>query len=62
MQSKIPSPGVSRSSRLTDEGLKRLERQLKAGVKLSPAVLEQWVRRYGEPAREIIESNRRRSV
>ena len=54
MNKKIPSPGVSRQSRLSDEGLQRLEKQLAAGIKISPLVLAQWIKRYGEPAREII--------
>lgn len=51
---KTPSPGVSRQSRLSDEGLQRLEKQLAAGIKITPPVLSQWIKRYGEPAREII--------
>jgi hypothetical protein len=47
-------PGVSRSERLSSEGLTRLENQLKAGVNVSPMVLAQWIRRYGEPAVAII--------
>ena len=46
-------PGVSREARISDQGLKRLERQLQAGT-IAPAVLEQWVRRYGDAARELI--------
>ena len=46
-------PGVSREARISGEGLKRLERQLQAGT-IAPAVLEQWVRRYGDAARELI--------
>jgi hypothetical protein len=54
MNKKTPSPGVSRQSRLSDEGLQRLENQLAAGIRVAPAVLAQWIKRYGEPAREII--------
>lgn len=54
MNNKTPSPGVSRQARLSDEGLQRLEKQLAAGVKIGPSVLAQWIKRYGEPAREII--------
>lgn len=47
-------PGISRNERLSDEGLARLEAQLERGSQISDAVLMQWLRRYGEPAREII--------
>lgn len=52
--SKKPSPGVSRQTRISDEGLERLEKQLSAGVKISRLVLAQWVRRYGEEARVVL--------
>jgi len=51
---KTPCPGVSRQSRLSDEGLQRLEKQLAAGLRIAPPVLAQWIKRYGESAREII--------
>jgi hypothetical protein len=54
MNDKKPVPGVSRSERLSNEGLTRLENQLKAGVNVSPMVLAQWIKRYGEPAVTII--------
>ena len=54
MNKKTPFPGVSRQSRLSDEGLQRLEKQLAAGIRVAPPVLAQWIKRYGEPAREII--------
>lgn len=54
MSNKTRSPGVSRSGRLSDEGLQRLEKQLAGGAAISVPVLAQWIRRYGEPAREII--------
>ncbi len=54
MNDKKPVPGVSRSERLSSEGLTRLENQLKAGVNVSPMVLAQWIKRYGEPAVAII--------
>jgi len=57
MTSRKPAPGVSRDARISDEGLQRLERQLKAGT-VSAAVLEQWVRRYGDAARELIDKYR----
>ena len=49
------SPGVSREQRFSDEGLARLEKQLKSGVNISSPVLSQWVKRYGGPAIEIIQ-------
>jgi hypothetical protein len=49
-----PAPGVCRAERLSDEGLKRLDKQLARGSRVAPAVLGQWIRRYGEPARAII--------
>lgn len=49
-----PTPGVSREQRLGDEGLQRLEQQLKSGRPPSAQVLQQWVRRYGEAAEKLI--------
>ena len=54
MNNKPPTPGVSRQTRISDEGLQRLEKQLAAGTRVAPAVLGQWIKRYGEPARAII--------
>ena len=54
MYNKPPAPGISRADRLSEEGLQRLERQLQHGSRISDPVLTQWIRRYGEPAREII--------
>ena len=54
MKDRQPLPGVSRTERLSDEGLQRLERQLAAGSQISDAVLAQWLRRYGESARAVI--------
>ena len=48
-------PGVSRSERLSDEGLRRLEVQLQRGARISQAVLGQWEKRYGEAAQALIE-------
>ena len=48
-------PGVSRSDRISDEGLRRLERQLDSGAKMKPAILQQWVKRYGEAAEKLIQ-------
>ena len=50
----MPDPGVSRKDRISDEGLARLERQLKLGIKVSEQVLQQWVRRYGDAARDLL--------
>jgi hypothetical protein len=47
-------PGVSREQRVSDEGLKRLEEQLRSGRKMSTPVLRQWIIRYGDSARDII--------
>jgi hypothetical protein len=54
MTHRKPLPGVSRETRLSDEGLQRLERQLRAGT-ISKTVLEQWVRRYGKAAQQLID-------
>ena len=54
-----PVPGVSRQDRLSDEGLARLEQQLGSGVNISTRVLAQWIKRYGDPAREIIKRHNR---
>jgi len=54
MTNRKPTPGVSRETRLPDEGLQRLERQLKAGT-ISKTVLAQWVRRYGIEAQQVID-------
>lgn len=51
---KQPTPGVSRDNRISDEGLERLEKQLARGTKIARPVLAQWVRRYGDAARDII--------
>ncbi|HUT41489.1 MAG TPA: hypothetical protein VM011_09125 [Gammaproteobacteria bacterium] len=48
------TPGVTRENRISDEGLQRLEQQLRRGGQISDAVLAQWIRRYGDAAREII--------
>jgi hypothetical protein len=50
----MPDPGVSREQRISGEGLKRLEKQFNAGVKISSTVLKQWIKRYGEPARVLV--------
>jgi len=61
MKNKKPTPGVSRPERLSNEGLSRLENQLKSGVNVSPMVLAQWIKRYGKPAVEIIKKYQRDS-
>jgi hypothetical protein len=48
------TPGISRDQRISDEGLQRLEALLQRGGQVSDAVLVQWIRRYGDKAREII--------
>jgi len=57
MNSKKPSPGVSRDHRISDDGLDRLRKQLDSGVNISQPVLMQWVKRYGDAALEIIEQH-----
>jgi len=47
-------PGVSREQRISDEGLMRLEKQLRSGINISEQVLAQWVKRYGDDARDLI--------
>jgi hypothetical protein len=59
MNDKKPIPGVSRQHRLSDEGLARLEKQLEAGLNISSRVLAKWIKRYGNPAREIIKKHDR---
>lgn len=52
-------PGVSRENRISDEGLARLDKQLQRGIKISRAVLGQWIKRYGDDARVIIDRYKR---
>lgn len=47
-------PGISREQRISEEGLLRLEKQLRSGVNISDQVLAQWVKRYGDEARNLI--------
>ena len=54
MTRSVPIPGLEKNQRLSEEGLQRLEAQLQRGAGISPQVLAQWIRRYGEPARAII--------
>ncbi len=54
MSGSVRKPGVSREERLSDEGLQRLETQLQRGARISQPVLDQWIKRYGDAARELI--------
>lgn len=55
MSVRETTPGISRTERLCDAGLQRLERQLESGAKISEVVLAQWVKRYGDAARILLE-------
>jgi hypothetical protein len=48
------TPGISRDHRISGEGLQRLGQMLARGGQVSDAVLAQWIRRYGEPARALV--------
>lgn len=48
-------PGIQRELRISDEGLKRLEKQLRSGSKISAAVKQQWIKRYGQQAQIIFD-------
>jgi len=50
----MAAPGVSREKRISDEGLARLEKQLKLGININAQVLQQWIRRYGDDARVLL--------
>lgn len=52
---KTPNPGINRDNRISDEGLQRLETQLKAGRSPSQQVLDQWVKRHGDAAQTLID-------
>ena len=55
-----PRPGISRQNRLSDEGLRRLKKQLQSSAGISEQVLAQWIRRYGKDAEVLIlESGRK---
>jgi hypothetical protein len=62
MNDKPRTPGISRDNRLSYEGLRRLDRQLQSGSQISDPVLTQWIRRYGEPARQVIRRHGRYRV
>ena len=55
MTPKKSTSGVSREQRIADEGLRRLEKQLQSGIRISAMVLQQWVKRYGDEAQIIIQ-------
>ena len=59
MTEPSPTPGVSRAQRLSEEGLQRLEKHLQAGAAMSDQILAQWIRRYGEPARDLLKRHGR---
>jgi len=52
---KKSTPGVAREQRISDEGLRRLQKQLASGIRISDTVLQQWIKRYGDDARVIIQ-------
>jgi hypothetical protein len=54
VMSRQRNPGVSRENRISGDGLLRLEKQLQSGARISAMVLRQWIKRYGEPARELM--------
>lgn len=54
-----PKPGISRTRRISDEGLARLEKQLQGSSPISDTVLTQWIRRYGDAARELVRAANR---
>jgi hypothetical protein len=47
-------PGIQRTNRIADQGLVRLKRQLETGARPSKLVLAQWIRRYGDRARDLL--------
>ena len=57
MIGKNPDPGVSRTSRISNEGLQRLDAQLLRGDGISTQVLAQWIKRYGDDARQLIKQH-----
>jgi len=59
MTDKKREPGISRTDTISNEGLERLEKQLASGMNISPGVLAQWIKRYGDAAREIIKKHKR---
>jgi len=57
MNNKKPNPGVSRKDRHCDEGLQRLNNHLSNGARMNPAILKQWIKRYGDSARDLIKQH-----
>ncbi|MEJ2214041.1 MAG: hypothetical protein P8Y20_08270 [Gammaproteobacteria bacterium] len=47
------TPGIQRQERISDEGLNRLEKKLMSGSRISTAVKQQWIKRYGEQAQKL---------
>ncbi len=54
-----PKPGVTRPHRLSDEGLLRLQNHLQNSTHMKDMILAQWIRRYGDAARELIRQSGR---
>ena len=54
MHDNKPRPGITREARIDAEGLQRLERHLQRGARIGPVVLAQWIKRYGDAARELL--------
>ena len=57
MPTEPTTPGIARENRISDEGLQRLDKQLRCGAKINSAVLTQWIRRYGDAAREVMQNH-----
>ena len=57
MSDRKPEPGVSREQRIDEQGLERLRRQLASGVRIARPVLLQWIRRYGDDARAVLQEH-----
>jgi hypothetical protein len=50
----LVKPGISRDNRISDQGLERLRKQLESGAQISQAILQQWVKRYGDQAVQLL--------
>jgi len=57
MNNKKPNPGVSREERISNEGVQRLNNHLTNGARMKPAILKQWIKRYGDSARYLIKQH-----
>jgi len=55
MTKRQHTPGVTRTDRISDQGLIRLEKQLQSGARISKIVKDQWILRYGEPAKNLFD-------